>query len=95
MKKLFAVLLAVLLPALAQAAPAAYSATGNGVAGVCASGTCDAPVEAAGTTDGLPLTSSFFAVAKGLSVTVCADSGQTLSGAGTLTGLATEMADAI
>lgn len=84
MKKLTAVLLALALPLLASAAPATYTDTGNGVAGVCASGTCDAPVEAAGLTDGLPMTRTFTST-KGLTVTVCADDTRTLSGAGTLT----------
>lgn len=85
MKTLAAVLLAILLPLTAQAAAATYEATRNGVKGVCASGTCDAPVEAAGLTDGLPLVSSFFTTVNGLAVTVCADDTRTLSGAGTLT----------
>jgi hypothetical protein len=83
-------LAALLVPTSAWAVAATYSDIGNGVKGVCASGTCDAPVEAAGTTDGLPLAGSvslygFNVGAKGVVVTVCADSGQTLSGAGTVT----------
>lgn len=86
MSKFLAVLAALLLPLLAQAAAATYSATDNGVKGVCASGTCDAPSEAAGLDDGFSLaTSGGLMKNNGLSVTVCADSGQTLSGAGVLT----------
>lgn len=76
--------LLVLLPSLAYSAAPTYADTGNGVSVTCASGTCDAPVEASSTTDGLPLSRSFSS-AKGITVTACADSGQTLSGAGTLT----------
>lgn len=82
MTKKLALLLAILLPVLAQAAAATYTATAKGVKGVCASGTCDAPVEAAGLTDGANLADVPY---KTVFVTVCADSGQTLSGGGTLT----------
>jgi hypothetical protein len=82
MTKTAAVLAALLLPVLTSAAPATYTTLANRtIQGACASGTCDAPVEAAGTTDGADLVK----FARGLAVTVCADSGQTLSGAGTLT----------
>lgn len=80
--KLLAAILALALPVLALAAPATYSDTAGGVKSVCATSTCDAPTEAASLTDGVSLVS---AVYRGLTITVCADSGQTLSGAGTLT----------
>jgi hypothetical protein len=77
-----AIVLALLAPLAASAAPATYTTIANRtVQGACASGTCDAPVEAAGATDGADLVR----FARGLVVTVCAASGQTLSGAGTLT----------
>jgi hypothetical protein len=82
MKKILAVAAALLFPFYAHAVAATWSDTDTGVKAVCASGTCDAPVAAASLTDGLDLTTTR---AKGILVTVCADSGQTLSGAGTLT----------
>jgi hypothetical protein len=82
MKKIAAVLAAVLLPFSTYAAAATWSVTDTGVKGVCASGTCDAPSAAA---DGIGLVSPGGWASKGVVVTVCADSGQTLSGAGTLT----------
>lgn len=76
-----------LIPVLALAAPATYTTTGQGTVGVCASGTCDAPIEAASLSDGLALSRTFVPV-RSVVVTVCADPGQTLSGAGTLTAYA-------
>lgn len=82
MKKILFVVLSLCFALSALAAPATYSDTATGVKGVCASGTCDAPTEAASLTDGINLTSSPW---RGVSVWVCADNAQTLSGAGTLT----------
>lgn len=82
MRKILAVAASLLLPLSTYAAPVTWTDTDTGVKGVCASGTCDAPVEAAGLTDGLNLT---LTRSRGLVVTVCADVGQTLSGAGVLT----------
>jgi hypothetical protein len=81
MKKILAVAAALLFPLYAHAVAAAWTDTATGNKAVCASGTCDAPTAAG---EGFALSTSDFRV-KGIVVTVCADSGQTLSGAGTLT----------
>ena len=72
------VALAFFIPTQAHAAAATYVISqGNGTVTVtCASGTCDAPT----------LQTQFIPIVtwSGFSVTVAADSGQTLSGAGTI-----------
>jgi hypothetical protein len=75
-KWLLAVVAAVFFPAMASAAAATYTLNPEGVKVVCASGTCDAPT----------LITQFAPVNtwSGFYVTVVADSGQTLSGAGTI-----------
>lgn len=81
MRKILAVVAALVLPAIASAAAGTWSIPDDTVRSskfVCtqAGVTCDAPTAA---TDGALLSGS-----TGVVVTVCAASGQTLSGAGTL-----------
>jgi hypothetical protein len=73
MRKILAVLAVLVVPSLSWAAAATWTATGaRSAKAVCASGTCDAPTLA---TEGANLDA-----VSAVSVLVCADSGQTITG---------------